>query len=95
MTHMSFWGFLAIATIASTIGSILRGGRSRWQMGGGRMAWRRLGFDPAEEFARLDGAIAERDTMIEDLQHRLSEMESRLDFAERLLTEKSSAAAQS
>ena len=37
------------------------------------------------EFARLEAAIAERDTVIEDLQQRLSELESRLDFTERLL----------
>jgi len=38
-----------------------------------------------EEIARLDAALAERDTVIEDLQRRLSEMESRLDFTERML----------
>ena len=39
----------------------------------------------SEEFARLDSALAERDAVIEDLQQRLSELESRLDFTERLL----------
>lgn len=34
---------------------------------------------------RLEAALAERDAVIEDLQHRLSELESRLDFAERLV----------
>ena len=38
-----------------------------------------------EEIARLDAALSERDTVIEDLQRRLSEMESRLDFTERML----------
>jgi hypothetical protein len=41
-----------------------------------------------EEAKRLDAAIAERDVVIEDLQRRLSEMESRLDFTERLLAER-------
>lgn len=34
---------------------------------------------------RLDEALAQRDAVIEDLQLRLSEMESRLDFTERLI----------
>lgn len=38
------------------------------------------------EVVRLEQAIGERDLVIEDLQHRLSEMESRLDFTERLLS---------
>jgi hypothetical protein len=42
-----------------------------------------------QEDARLDSALAERDMVIEDLQRRLSEMESRLDFTERLLAERS------
>ncbi|HEY9384601.1 MAG TPA: hypothetical protein VIP80_13910 [Gemmatimonadales bacterium] len=48
---------------------------------------RRKRFDKSgtEEVARLDAALAERDTVIEDLQRRLSEMESRLDFTERML----------
>lgn len=47
---------------------------------------RRLGKRDVE---RLDAALAERDAVIEDLQHRLSEMESRLDFTERLIAQKS------
>jgi len=46
---------------------------------------KRLDKSGTEEVARLDAALAERDTVIEDLQHRLSEMESRLDFTERML----------
>jgi hypothetical protein len=37
---------------------------------------------------RLEGALADRDAVIEDLQHRMSELESRLDFTERLLAER-------
>jgi len=50
--------------------------------------WGRLDRGDTEAIARLDNAIAERDTVIEDLQRRLSEMESRLDFTERLLAER-------
>lgn len=52
---------------------------------GGR--WRR-GLAASEDIGRLDAAISERDTVIEDLQRRINEMESRLDFAERLLAER-------
>jgi len=41
-----------------------------------------------EEIRRLEGSLAERDLMLEDLQHRMSELESRLDFTERLLAER-------
>jgi hypothetical protein len=47
--------------------------------------YRRLDKRGTEEIARLDAALAERDTVIEDLQQRLSELESRLDFTERML----------
>src|SRR5262245_65758248 len=38
--------------------------------------------------AQLNSALEERDLVIEDLQRRLTEMESRLDFTERLLAER-------
>lgn len=50
---------------------------------------KRLAREAADEVARLDGAMAERDAVIEDLQRRLGEMEERLDFTERLLAERS------
>jgi hypothetical protein len=40
---------------------------------------------------QMEKALGERDMVIEDLQRRLSEMESRLDFTERLLSERSHA----
>ena len=46
-----------------------------------------------DEVERLDGAIAGRDAVIEDLQRRLTEMESRLDFAERMLADRKQPAA--
>ncbi len=47
--------------------------------------WEGKGRLQKRDAERLDAALAERDAVIEDLQHRLSEMESRLDFTERLI----------
>jgi hypothetical protein len=47
-----------------------------------------MGGGGREEIRRLEGSLAERDLMLEDLQHRMSELESRLDFTERLLAER-------
>lgn len=38
---------------------------------------------------RLETALGQRDMVIEDLQQRLSEMESRLDFTERMIASRS------
>ena len=51
----------------------------------------RLGGKTREEIKRLEETAANRDAVIDDLQHRMSELESRLDFTERLLSEKSEA----
>lgn len=51
--------------------------------------WEGKGRLQKRDAERLDAALAERDAVIEDLQHRLSEMESRLDFTERLIAQKS------
>ena len=58
----------------------------RW--GGGRWKYEPLAGAGQEDVKRLDAALSERDMVIEDLQRRLSEMESRLDFTERLLAER-------
>lgn len=52
--------------------------------------WRqdRMESGSREEIRRLEGSLAERDGMLEDLQQRMSELESRLDFTERLLAER-------
>ncbi|HEU5218555.1 MAG TPA: hypothetical protein VFU23_07840 [Gemmatimonadales bacterium] len=42
-----------------------------------------------QEVERLEAAINERDVVIEDLQQRLSELESRLDFTERMIASRS------
>jgi chromosome segregation ATPase len=65
----------------------------RFVFGGGRYRrldrWRnRLPRQESEQLANLETALSERDTVIDDLQQRLSELESRLDFAERLLSER-------
>ncbi|HEX7024912.1 MAG TPA: hypothetical protein VF187_08850 [Gemmatimonadales bacterium] len=58
-------------------------------VGGGRGGrWDRIERADREGMRRLEDALAERDVVIDDLQRRLSEMESRLDFTERLLTER-------
>ena len=41
----------------------------------------------------LENTLAERDLMLEDLQQRMSELESRLDFTERLLAERNASLA--
>ena len=61
---------------------IFGGKRGRW----GR--YERVESGGREEIRRLEGALAERDGVLEDLQHRISELESRLDFTERLLAER-------
>ena len=81
---------------------VMVAGQMRFIMGGGfrgrrgnrweRMAERNgLSGAGRADVERLEGAISERDGVIDDLQRRLSEMESRLDFAERMIAEKSSA----
>ena len=45
-----------------------------------------------DEIKRLEDTLANRDAMLDDLQHRMSELESRLDFTERMLAEKAEAA---
>jgi hypothetical protein len=51
--------------------------------------YERMESGSREEIRRLEGSLAERDLMLEDLQQRMSELESRLDFTERLLAERS------
>jgi hypothetical protein len=78
------WVFLIV--LVSMLGPLLRSlfhdgewnGRKRRVRGRGSSA----------EAERLEAALAERDTVIEDLQRRLSELESRLDFTERRLVER-------
>lgn len=81
---MPKWVVLII--VLSAIGPMMR-------MIFGEHAARKGGRGKGREDQRLDAALAERDAVIEDLQNRLSELESRLDFAERLLAERREQAA--
>jgi hypothetical protein len=79
---------LAFAFLGPAMRGIFGGYRPRrWER------FQALGGPGQEEVKRLDAAIAERDVVIEDLQRRLSEMESRLDFTERMLARPSGGAA--
>ena len=62
--------------------------------GGGRARSRKWGQLDQQEIGRLDAAINQRDVVIEDLQQRLSELESRLDFTERMIAARSGEHAQ-
>lgn len=87
--HAAIPSWMIFVFVMVFIGPVMRfvfGGRRRWELlqqsGGGRLR--------RQEIERLEAAITERDAVIEDLQHRLSEMESRLDFTERLIASKTS-----
>lgn len=84
---------LLIVMFAGQVRSFIDGGSMRKRNRLARMAeMNGFGGLGRADVERLESAIGERDGVIEDLQRRLSEMESRLDFAERLITEKSPAA---
>jgi hypothetical protein len=88
ITHAAMPTWLFIVIIFSVMGPMMRmmfGGRGFYSPS----RWKRLDRGMADDVARLDSALAERDTVIEDLQRRLGEMEERLDFTERLLAERS------
>jgi predicted nuclease with TOPRIM domain len=60
----------------------------RWIFGSGEDGRRRLrGRRDRPGEVQLEEALETRDQVIEDLQRRISELESRLDFTERLLAE--------
>lgn len=66
----------------------------KWMFGSAERAAKRVRPKRHEMVdQRLDAALLERDQVIEDLQHRISELESRLDFTERLLAERREPAA--
>ena len=57
--------------------------------GGSRTRSRKWGQLDQQEVGRLEAAINQRDVVIEDLLQRLSELESRLDFTERMIASRS------
>ena len=85
ITFGAWPGWMTFILVMVMVGPVMRmifGSRLRSRLRG------RYGLDEASG-GRLESALAERDVVIEDLQRRLSEMESRLDFTERLLAERS------
>lgn len=70
-------------------GQVMRG-----IFGGARSRSRRWAQIDQQEVGRLEAAINQRDVVIEDLQQRLSELESRLDFTERMIATRSGEHAQ-
>ena len=71
-------------------GFMIFGNVMRLIFGAGRVRyprkWEQLG---RQETERLEAALTQRDVVIEDLQQRLSELESRLDFTERMIASRS------
>ena len=82
----SWMVFFLIMMFGGSMMRMIFGGRASW----GRRDRLERGGSTRREIANLEQALADRDLVLEDLQRRLSEMESRLDFTERLLTEKAS-----
>ncbi len=83
--HAQFPSWMMFVLIMMFMGPMMRmmfGGRGPWGKHG------RVEGAGRDEIKRLEGALAERDAMLDDLQQRMSELESRLDFTERLLTER-------
>ena len=66
----------------------------RGVFGGARSRSRKWAQIDQQEVGRLEAAINQRDVVIEDLQQRLSELESRLDFTERMIATRSGEHAQ-
>ena len=72
------FGFMIVSQVMR---AVFGGGRARVAR-----KWERLGRQDVE---RLEASINQRDVVIEDLQQRLSELESRLDFTERMIASRS------
>jgi hypothetical protein len=82
-------GFVVLMMCVSSVMRAVFGGWRRWDRYPSDLS-RIPRHDRAsrQDVERLDAALAERDGVIDDLQQRLSELESRLDFTERLLAER-------
>jgi hypothetical protein len=88
----SWMTFVIIMVLIGPMWRLILGARGRdtWNRDGVRLRIRGRGREVLREVAgeHIDSALEERDQVIEDLQRRLTEMESRLDFTERLLAER-------
>ncbi len=80
---VAVFGFMIMRQI---IRAVFGGARSRTPR-----KWELFG---RQEVERLEAANNQRDVVIEDLQQRLSELESRLDFTERMIAARSGEHAQ-
>ena len=92
ITHAG-WGFWVwIVLSMMCVGPVMRmifGSRSSYTGIAGERQGGKKSRIKRNDVDRLEAAIGERDQVIEDLQQRLSEMESRLDFAERMIASRS------
>jgi len=90
----SWMTFVIIVILVGPVWRLILGtrGRDSWNSNRVRLKVRARGREVLREVAgeHIDSALEERDQVIEDLQRRLTEMESRLDFTERLLAERAS-----
>ena len=88
----SWMTFVIIMVLVGPMWRLILGARGRdtWNSNRVRLRVRGRGREVLREVAgeHIDSALEERDQVLEDLQRRLTEMESRLDFTERLLAER-------
>ncbi len=83
LAEFPWWlGLIIVFSIMGPVTRVATREGRYWSRKGGR----RILADA--EVARLEAALAERDQVIDDLQRRLLEVESRLDFTERLLADR-------
>ena len=80
---------VALVVIFGIVGVTTLGGLIAREIG--KAVARRSGAAPGSQLARLEAEVAQmRDQAegVEEMRHRLAEVEERLDFAERLLAQK-------
>jgi hypothetical protein len=80
--------------MVAVFGFMIFGQIMRAAFGGSRSRYRKWEQMGRQDVDRLEAAINQRDVVIEDLQQRLSELESRLDFTERMIATRSGEHAQ-
>ena len=78
----SWMTFAIIVILIGPVWRLMLGSR-------GRESWNSRTLRGRRAEGQIQSELESRDQVIEDLQRRLTEMESRLDFTERLLAERS------